>query len=217
METYEEKIEYYIDQLKKGNNIFILDKYKTTKELLNDLKIYFKNNIDKNTEYILILKKWCTEDKRIFTLNDVYKSSNYNYIKIIRDVLNANKTDKEEAFNIVKNRINNSSIFKQMINRFNTRFANASLYNDILENYYLRFKDYEVNEKKRTIYIDSKSLKINNVSHNIYDDVLNSGLSLLDFAHYNLIDNNKYNNYFALQLYTTKENADVIKSRKIDA
>ena len=216
---YCRKIESLIYYLKIGAAFKTTIAYSNKADFLRDLKKYIKNDLtDENKVYIDILYKMAIskkgEDLCIFYYNNDPLFAKYKYIELISEVLNTYKNNKEEAITIAVKSFDKYTKYPDALKKFNNKFYNAILYRDILNEVLEEaIKRYKEPEEKRNSYLNLDALRHSN--DDIYQEVYDSGLSLLDYAHTYFVDSTAHQRFFSPRIAgCDKDLVDEILSRK---
>ena len=190
------KIEKMLELQRNYRSVYLLDFYENKTECRKDLKKYIVKNKPNDLNEINILKdsmvNGAKNNKNLFSLDTINELTEAVYTHDFKEIISLYLIDKDRAY-IKSHKLFTEKAFYTAIQRFNKRYINHELYNDILEDIYKSFKKNE--KKKKNKYVDiykNNYYKVNEVTlQAIYD----SGLSPFDFAYYNDIDYAKFNTY----------------------
>ena len=205
---FKENIDKLLKMMKSGKNIYYNGIYSNMSEFLIDCKKYLQANPYKYNEVKLLIDIYCLNDKEnAFFIDNMISRCERKYVYKLQSILKVYVIDKEKGYQIANKLYKSNSSFISAMKKFENKFINSALYMPYLIDISKHVQD-EVKVKNQT-YLRYATLGTN---REYLDIVYESGLSLIDYAHLNLIDYHLYNE----AIYSRSENkAKEVRKRPI--
>ncbi len=184
-----ENIEEMYELMKKGEKFFLEAYYSDKRSFLKDCKLFLSKNPDKYNEIKILIKIINNKDKTsVFYTNSLYNIHEKKYVFNFQKILNEYFINKERAYKIANDLYLKPNNFNRDLNYFNNQFINSEIFiKDLMD--ICNHIEIKSSKKKDGKYVPDNTLITN---PNYLDIVYDSGLSLIDYAHYNLIDYTEY-------------------------